>query len=41
LGAIARRESSEQPTMHLNQKRDYLSLMIEGVVVVHDRKREV
>jgi hypothetical protein len=36
LGAIARRESGEQLTVQLNQKGDYLSLMIEGVVVVHD-----
>jgi hypothetical protein len=36
LGVIARRESGEQLTVQWNQKGDYLSLMIEGVVVVYD-----
>jgi hypothetical protein len=36
LGAIARRESGEQLTVQWNQKGDYLSLMIEGVVIVYD-----
>jgi hypothetical protein len=36
LGAIARREGDEQLIVQLNQKGDYLSLMIDGVVAVHD-----
>jgi hypothetical protein len=36
LGAITRCESSEQLTAQLSQKGDYLSLMIEGVIAIHD-----
>jgi hypothetical protein len=36
LGAIAGREGGEQLIVQLNQKGDYLSLMIEGVIAVHN-----
>ena len=36
LGAIEKYGGSEQLTVCLNQKGDYLPLMTEGVVVVHD-----
>jgi hypothetical protein len=37
LGVIARCGGGEQLTVQLNQKRDYLSLMTEGIVVaIHD-----
>jgi hypothetical protein len=36
LGAIEKYGGSEQLTVWLNQKGDYLPLMTEGVVAVHD-----